>query len=87
MNGYFFNVFKNHFLKIHRSVLHKITIDILYFEMFMTSVYGEKYGRSICLARQKQYFLLRISRQKQSLGGVSQKIVVLQCNFFVLVKS
>ena len=57
MNGYFFNVFKNHFLKIHRSVLHKITIDILYFEMFMTSVYGEKYGRSICLARQKQYFL------------------------------
>ena len=28
---FFFNVFINHFLKIHRSVLSKITIDLLYF--------------------------------------------------------
>ena len=27
----FFNVFINHFPKIHRSVLHKITIDLFYF--------------------------------------------------------
>ena len=28
---FFFNVFLNHFPKIHRSFLHKITIDLLYF--------------------------------------------------------
>ena len=28
---FFFDVFINHFLKIHKSVLHKITIDVLYF--------------------------------------------------------
>ena len=28
---FFFIVFTNHFQKIHRSVLHKITIDLLYF--------------------------------------------------------
>ena len=28
---FFFDIFINHFPKIHGSVLHKITIDILYF--------------------------------------------------------
>ena len=28
---FFFDVFINHFLKIHSIVLHKITIDLLYF--------------------------------------------------------
>ena len=30
MNGFFFAVFINHFIKIHRIVLHKIA-DLLYF--------------------------------------------------------
>ena len=30
MNVFFFNVFINHFQKIHRNVLHKITIDLLF---------------------------------------------------------
>ena len=31
ITGFFFNVFINHFQKIHRSVLHKITIVLVYF--------------------------------------------------------
>ena len=30
-NVFFFNVFINHFPKIHRNALHKITIDLLHF--------------------------------------------------------
>ena len=39
----FYDVFINHFPKIHRSVLRKVTIDLLYiFEMFLMSIYGKK---------------------------------------------
>ena len=38
----FFDVFINHFLKIHRSFLCQITIDLLYFKKFLTSIYEKK---------------------------------------------
>ena len=34
MNAFFFDVCINHFQKIHKSVLHKITIDLLCFGDF-----------------------------------------------------
>ena len=66
--GLFFSVFINHFLKIHRSVLCKITINFI-----RTPIYEKKIMAKVRLTRQKQYFLLRISRQIESLRGVSQK--------------
>ena len=39
---FFFNVFINHFPKIHRSALRKITVDCCIFETFMAIIYEEK---------------------------------------------
>ena len=39
MNVFFSDLFINHLPKIHRSVLRKVAIDLLYFETFMTSIY------------------------------------------------
>ena len=43
----FFYVFINHFPKIHRSVLHKITIDLLYFwDVYDANLWEKNSGRS-----------------------------------------
>ena len=39
----------------------------------MTLIYEKKITAEVWLTRQKQYFLLCISKLKQSLGGISQK--------------
>ena len=43
-----FNVFINHFLKIHRSALHKITIDLLYFwDVCDINLWEKGFGKSM----------------------------------------
>ena len=46
-----------HFLKIHRSALRKIAIEILYFETFMTSIYEKKISAEVPLIHAKQILL------------------------------
>ena len=54
--------------------------------MFMTSIYEKKITAEVWLTRQKQYFLLHISRQRQSLGGVPQKQLFCDVAFLHLSK-
>ena len=43
----FFKAFINHFPKVHRSVVHKITIDLLYFwDVYDVNLWEENFGRS-----------------------------------------
>ena len=53
----FFKVFINHFLKIHRSVLRKITIDLLYFlNVYDVNLWKENFGRSMaCSCRTNDF--------------------------------
>ena len=44
----------NHFPKTHRSFLRKITIDLLYFETFMTSIYERKISAEVRLIHAEQ---------------------------------
>ena len=47
---------KVHFPKIHRSVLRKLTIDLLYFS-FMTSIYEQKISAEVRLIHAEQMSL------------------------------
>ena len=70
---FFFNVFINHFPKIHRSVLCKITIDLLYFEMFVTSIYEEKVSARVQLIYAEQislYNFIILRKKRDSNKGV-----------------
>ena len=56
-----------HFPKIHRSVLRKITIDLLYLETFMASIYEKKISAEVRLFHAEQMYLYNfiILRKKQ----------------------
>ena len=82
--GFFFNVFIKNFLKIHRNVLHKKQMIYCIFETFMTSVYEKKITAEVWLTRQKEYFVLHISRQ--SLGDLCQKELFCNVAFLHLSK-
>ena len=51
--GFFSNVFVNHFPKIHRSVLRKITIDLLFF----WDVYDVSLGRRTDYSSRRNVFI------------------------------
>ena len=67
---FFFNVFINHFPKIHRSALRKITVDCCIFETFMAIIYEEKISGEVelILIHSEQMSLCKfiISRKRDS---------------------
>ena len=87
MNGLFFNVFINHFPKIHRSVLCKIAIDPLYFwDIYDIYLWEKNYSRSTTY-KAKAVFPITYFEAEAVIGRCFSKIVVLQCSFFALIKA
>ena len=55
---FFFDVFLNHFPKIDRSVLHKITIDLLYFgDVYDVNLWEKAFGRSMAYSCRTNVFI------------------------------
>ena len=87
MGVFFFNVFINHFPKIHRSVLCKIAIDPLYFwDIYDIYLWEKNYSRSTTY-KAKAVFPITYFEAEAVIGRCFSKIVVLQCSFFALIKA
>ena len=84
---FFFDVIINHFLKINRSVLRKITIDLLYFwDVYDFSLWEKNYSRSTAY-KAEAVFRITYFKTKESSWEAFLRIVVLQCSFCALVKA
>ena len=58
MNAFFFNVFLNHFRKIHRSVFRKIAIDLLHFwDVYDVNLWEKNFGRSMAYSCKTNVFI------------------------------
>ena len=55
---FFFDIFVNHFPKIHRSVLRKLTIDLSYFwEVYDVNLLEKNIGRSTVYSCRTNVFI------------------------------
>ena len=82
---FFFDVFINYLPKIHRSVLHKIAIDLLYFwDVYDVSLWEKNYNRST-VYKTEAVFPITYFKAKAVIGRHFSKIVVMQCSFFAFV--
>ena len=83
----FFDVFINHLLKIHRSILHKITIYLLYFwGVYDVNLWEKNSSRSTAY-RTEAVFPITYFKAATVTGRCFSKIVILQCTFFALTKA
>ena len=81
----FFDIFINHFLKIH-NVLLKIAIDLLYFwEVYNISLWEKNYSRSMAY-KAEAVFPITYFKAEAVIGRHFSKIVILQCSFLHLPK-
>ena len=66
----------NHFPKTHRSVLRKIKIDLLHFEVFMTSIYEKKVSAEVqlILAEQMPVYNFIISKAQRQIWDILQGV-------------
>ena len=83
----FLAFFINHFPKFHRSVLHKIAIDLLYFwDVYDINLWGKNSGRGTA-EKAEAVFPIMYFKAEAVIGRCFSKIVILQCSFFALVKA
>ena len=83
----FFRRFHKSLPKIHRNVLRKITIDLLYFwDVYDVNLWGKNSGRST-VNQAEVVFPITYFKGEAVIGRRFSKIVILQCSFFALVKA
>ena len=66
VNVFFFDVFVNHFPKIHRSSLRKITRDLLYFwDVCEVNLCGKSFGKSTTYSCRTNVFIISLFQRKK----------------------